>query len=173
MIKIKTKSLLIILLIISAILNAFLGFHIKSKRDIALDNVTCFANLTLAGLNGLVDLTNNPHWEDPAFKMLVYDQIVEAEIYARAAHQMVQLTTGTPSQVSSMMGELSFRLQQKYTPVAVQIANTKGTIDPQNMSTLINLVNGLRQSGWPLQQVQDIGWSKLKLALDRFLSSET
>ncbi|WP_066638641.1 hypothetical protein [Desulfolucanica intricata] len=170
----KTKVFLIFFLAISLISNIWLGIHIKDKRNIALGNITSFSNLTLAGLNGLVKLVENPqaNWESPEFKAKVYEQIVEAELAALAANQMVHLTSGTPSRVSSLMGQLSFRLQEEYVPVAVRIVSSNGAVNSQDKTTLINLVKDLRHAGWPLKHVQDLGWSKLQLSLDKFLSSE-
>ena len=170
--KMRTKNILLILLVISIAYGFWLGFQIKNKEDIALDRLTSFSNLTIGGLNGLVGLISDPktNWEDPAFKTMVYRQILEAKLWSQTAELMVGLTSGTPSQVGSKFGELSFRLQQNYIPSARRIVITKGIVNSEDKAALIGLVKDLREAGWPLKQVKELGWSRLELSLDKYLA---
>jgi hypothetical protein len=149
----------------------WLCLQIKNMEDIALDRLTSFSNLTIGGLNALVGIISDPkiNWEDPAFKTIVYGQILEAKQWSQTAELMVGLTSGTPSQVGSKLGELSFRLQQNYIPAAKRILITKGIVNSEDKAALIELVKDLREAGWPLKQVKELGWSRLGLALDKYL----
>lgn len=173
----------LLVMLISITLNIWSVYHIEKqyrKSNIALRRAVL--GMT-ADLNHLVSLIseNEPTWNEPAFRVLMYGHVVSAIAYARMGDALIP-TTGCASRVAIQLSELNWILSVErkngppvggYHLPAMRLAAATSTWSIDDQQALEHLAEALHASGWPLPQAKDDQTLEaVHSALDKFIANE-
>lgn len=157
-------------LVVSLIFNGWQALQQKIIREDATAALGSTVDFALTGLDSAVYMsTNRSDWSDPAFRLGLYKNLLQAEEGSAAASQLAHLTSGDTSAVAGRLGALAAQLDSTFVPAAQRLAS--GQAKDEDRAALTRFTDSLRRSGWPLKaQLRDQGWAKLKGSLDTLLN---
>lgn len=157
-------------LVLSLGFNGVQAVQRKVARDDTATALRSAVDFALTGLDSAVYMSaNQADWNDAAFRLGLYKNLLQAEAGSTTASQLTHLTAGDASAVAVRLGDLAGRLDSTYIPAAQRLAS--GQASSVDRSSLVSFCDSLRKSGWPLKaQLRDQGWAKLRGSLDALIN---
>ena len=151
----------------------FNGVQAVQRKVAGDDTATALrsaVDFALTGLDMAVYMSaNQADWNDTAFRLGFYKNLLQADEGSAAALQLASLTSGDASAVAVRLGDLAGRLDSTYIPAAQRLAS--GQASGADRSSLVSFCDSLRKSGWPLKALlRDQGWAKLRGSLDALIN---
>lgn len=180
----RRSTVLSMILLLSLAINLACIYQIVARNTATRAAFSVQVSGVVQHLNRLSTLltTNGSDWNDPSYKVEVYESITAAIAYARGGHGLVQATDGREADVAAQLGTLAWVLDverasdagfEGYIVPAQRIVEASTPVPPADQSALETLGRNLRSAGWPLTPADgDPDVAAVQRALQQFLAQE-